>query len=63
MGATAGTRLKREMYLTDERTLIRVIDLPKPGVAVVENVKDGSTDHMSAARLETWRVVEPDHGA
>lgn len=63
MGATAGTRLKREMYLTDENTLIWVVDLPKPGTVVVENAATGRTDYVAVDYLNGWRVVEPDRGA
>lgn len=64
MGVATETRaLKREMYLTDGDALIYVVDLPKPGTAVVENAMTGRTDYVSVDYLEGWRVVEPNRGA
>jgi hypothetical protein len=51
------------MYLTDGDMLIYVVDLPKPGTAVVENAMTGRTDYVAVDYLEGWRVVEPDRGA
>jgi hypothetical protein len=50
------------MYLTDGDMLIWIVDLPKPGQAVVENALTGRTDYVPVEHLTGWRVVEPDRG-
>jgi hypothetical protein len=61
MATATGTRaLKREMYLTDGDALIYVVDIPKPGQAVVENAMTGRTDYVSTEHLDGWRVVIPE---
>jgi len=50
------------MYLTDGDMLIWVVDIPKPGQAVVENAKTLRTDYVSVDHLDGWREVIPDDG-
>jgi hypothetical protein len=46
--------------LTDETTLLYVLDVGKDGTATVEDVRSGEVYKLRASALAEWRVVVPD---
>jgi hypothetical protein len=47
------------VYVTDESTLLYVLEIGAPDAAVVEDVLTGNIVKMRASALREWRVVTP----
>lgn len=63
MGSRAGTKLLTTgTYLTDDKQLVYVLDLPEPDQAVIEDAATGNVSCMLAEKLIGWRIVEPSNG-
>lgn len=63
MGVAARTRpLERDLWLTNEKVLVYVLDLPESGQAVIEDARNGEIECVPSKKLEGWRVVVPQHG-
>lgn len=63
MAVAARTRpLARELYLTNERKLVYVLDIPaEGGQAVIEDARNGEIECVPSKHLEGWRIVVPRH--
>lgn len=61
MGTAARTQpLSPNLWLTDEKRLLFVLDLAEQeGQAIVEDARSGEIECIPAKCLEGWRVVEP----
>jgi len=53
--------LEPRLYLTNEQTLVYVLDLAEGGQAVIEDARDGEIECVPGKHLEGWRVVVPKH--
>ena len=63
MGDRAATQLvSTGSYLTDERRLVFVLDLPEPDQAIIEDARTGEVKCIPSRSLLGWRVVEPRDG-
>jgi hypothetical protein len=63
VGVAARTRpLERDLWLTNEKQLVYVLDLPESGQAVIEDCRNGEVECVPSKHLEGWRVVIPQHG-
>lgn len=54
--------LATHVYVTDESTLLYVLEIGAPDAAVVEDVRTGNIVKMRASALREWRVVTPEGG-
>lgn len=52
--------LTERLYLTNERQLVYVLDLPESGQAVIEDALNCEIECVPCKNLEGWRVVVPD---
>ena len=61
MGTAAATRtLTVGSYLTNEVTLVHVLDLTKNGETTIENVGTGEVTCSHASAFDGWRFVDPE---
>lgn len=55
--------LAPSLYLTNEQTLVYVLDLAEGNQAVIEDARNGEIECVPSRDLEGWRVVVPKHAA